>query len=56
MNKGKGILQPHHILDALDEVQGSEVRALAEGPFLDVLRSTQVRRRRPSRASYFPRQ
>ena len=45
MNKGKGILQPHHILDALDEVQGSGGGALAEGPFLDVLRSAQVRRR-----------
>ncbi|ONL97874.1 sucrose synthase2 [Zea mays] len=41
VNKGKGILQPHHILDALDEVQGSGGRALAEGPFLDVLRSAQ---------------
>ncbi|TVU47109.1 hypothetical protein EJB05_06691 [Eragrostis curvula] len=39
VNKGKCILQPHHILDALDEVQGSG--ALAEGPFLDVLRSAQ---------------
>ena len=44
MNKGKGILQQHHILDALDEVQGSGGGALAEGPFLDVLRSAQVRR------------
>ncbi|PUZ41176.1 hypothetical protein GQ55_9G483200 [Panicum hallii var. hallii] len=41
VNKGKGILQPHHILDALDEVQGSGGGALAEGPFLDVLRSAQ---------------
>ncbi|KAJ1297207.1 hypothetical protein BS78_01G360100 [Paspalum vaginatum] len=41
VNKGKGILQPHHILDALDEVQGSGGCALAEGPFLDVLRSAQ---------------
>lgn len=45
MNKGKCILQPHHILDALDEVQCSGGGALAEGPFLDVLRSAQVRRR-----------
>jgi hypothetical protein len=45
VNKGKGILQPHHILDALDEVHGSGGGALAEGPFLDVLRSAQVRRR-----------
>lgn len=43
MNKGKCILQPHHILDELDEVQSSGARALAEGPFLDVLRSAQVR-------------
>nr|CAB3495999.1 unnamed protein product [Digitaria exilis]CAB3500876.1 unnamed protein product [Digitaria exilis] len=41
VNKGKCILQPHHILDALDEVQGSGGGALAEGPFLDVLRSAQ---------------
>lgn len=41
MNKGTCILQPHHILDALDEVQSSGGRALAEGPFLDVLRSAQ---------------
>uniref|UniRef100_A0A0D9VTU5 Sucrose synthase n=1 Tax=Leersia perrieri TaxID=77586 RepID=A0A0D9VTU5_9ORYZ len=41
VSQGKGILQPHHILDALDEVQGSGGRALVEGPFLDVLRSAQ---------------
>jgi hypothetical protein len=52
VNKGKGILQPHHILDALDEVQGSGGRALAEGPFLDVLRSAQVPA--PSVALSFP--
>jgi hypothetical protein len=36
---GTWILQPHHILD---EFQGSGGRALAEGPFLDVLRFVQV--------------
>uniref|UniRef100_A0A0D3FIA2 Sucrose synthase n=1 Tax=Oryza barthii TaxID=65489 RepID=A0A0D3FIA2_9ORYZ len=41
VSQGKGILQPHHILDALDEVQSSGGRALVEGPFLDVLRSAQ---------------
>lgn len=48
VSQGKGILQPHHILDALDEVQSSGGRALVEGPFLDVLRSAQVRRARGS--------
>ncbi|KAL5218115.1 hypothetical protein ABZP36_018799 [Zizania latifolia] len=41
VSQGKGILQPHHILDMLDEVQCSGGRSLVEGPFLDVLRSTQ---------------
>ncbi|VAH90873.1 unnamed protein product [Triticum turgidum subsp. durum] len=41
VSKGKGILQPHRILDTLDEVQVSGGSAFAEGPFLDVLRSSQ---------------
>ena len=41
VSKGKGVLQPHRILDTLDEVQVSGGSAFAEGPFLDVLRSSQ---------------
>ena len=42
VSKGKGVLQPHRILDTLDEVQVSGGSAFAEGPFLDVLLSSQV--------------
>jgi sucrose synthase len=45
VSKGKGILQPHRILDTLDEVQVPGGSVFAEGPFLDILRSSQVRRR-----------
>ncbi|XBH85098.1 hypothetical protein VPH35_073102 [Triticum aestivum] len=41
VSKGKGVLQPHRILDTLDEVQVSGGSAFAEGPFLDVLLSSQ---------------
>nr|WEX73725.1 sucrose synthase [Abies beshanzuensis] len=41
--KGKKILQPHHLLDGLAEVTGenAEGQKLRDGPFGDVLRSTQ---------------
>ncbi|KAM0837922.1 hypothetical protein ACQ4PT_061321 [Festuca glaucescens] len=41
VSKGKGILQPHRILDTLDEVQVPGGSVFAEGPFLDILRSSQ---------------
>jgi sucrose synthase len=44
VSKGKGILQPHRILDTIDEVQVPDGSVFAEGPFLDILRSSQVRR------------
>jgi hypothetical protein len=54
VSKGKGILQPHRILDTLDEVQVPGGSVFAEGPFLDILRSSQVRRQPVTLARFFP--
>ncbi|WOL06669.1 hypothetical protein Cni_G15403 [Canna indica] len=41
VSQGKGLLQPHHLIDALAEL-GDDGRAkLSEGPFSEVLRSAQ---------------
>lgn len=43
MGEGKGILQPHHLLDGLATVIGTDDdRKLADDPFFDVLKSAQV--------------
>jgi len=41
--QGKTILQPHHLIDGLEEVTGEndELKKLRDGLFGDVLRSTQ---------------
>ncbi|KAI8574775.1 hypothetical protein RHMOL_Rhmol01G0380200 [Rhododendron molle] len=42
--QGKGILQPHHLIDELDEVIGVDGRAhltLSDGPFGEVIKSAQ---------------
>nr|BCM94854.1 sucrose synthase 2 [Eustoma grandiflorum] len=43
VEQGKGILQPHHIIDELDKVicDESGCRKLSEGPFGEVLKSAQ---------------
>ncbi|KAM0947640.1 putative sucrose synthase [Dioscorea sansibarensis] len=42
MGEGKGILQPHHLLDGLATVIGTDDdRKLADDPFFDVLKSAQ---------------
>lgn len=44
MAQGNGILQPHHLIDELDNVAGDEVgrQKLSDGPFGQILKSAQV--------------
>jgi len=39
--QGKGILQQHHLLDAFEAIEDHARNRLSEGPFLDVLKSSQ---------------
>ncbi|KAL5723077.1 sucrose synthase [Ranunculus cassubicifolius] len=42
VSQGKGILQPHHLIDELEAVLGEKgCEKLADGPFCDVLKNTQ---------------
>ncbi|KAG1338728.1 putative Sucrose synthase 4 [Cocos nucifera] len=41
VGKGKGILQPHHLLDALATIDDHGRSHLSEGPFFEVLKSAQ---------------
>ncbi|KAL5701086.1 sucrose synthase [Ranunculus cassubicifolius] len=42
VSQGKGILQPHHLIDELEAVLGEKgCENLADGPFCDVLKNTQ---------------
>lgn len=43
MSQGKGMLQPHHLVDALATLGDDGRTKLSEGPFSEVLRSAQVR-------------
>ena len=44
MDQGKGILQPHHLIDELDKIVGDDDAnlTLIDGPFGEVLKSAQV--------------
>lgn len=44
MAQGNGILQPHHLIDELDNIVGDDVgrQKLSDGPFGQILKSTQV--------------
>lgn len=44
MAQGKGILQPHNLIDELDNIVVDETacKKLSDGPFSEVLRSAQV--------------
>lgn len=44
MAQGKGILQPHHLLDELENIIGEDEGkiSLSDGPFSEVLKSAQV--------------
>lgn len=44
MGQGKGILQPHHLIDELDNIISNETacQKLRDGPFSEVLKSAQV--------------
>lgn len=44
MAQGKGILQPHHLVDELENIIGYDEskKALNDGPFSEVLRCAQV--------------
>lgn len=44
MAQGKGILQPHHLLDELENIIGEDEgkNSLSDGPFSEVLKSAQV--------------
>lgn len=41
VGQGKGILQPHHLLDGLESVEDHGRQKLSEGPFLEVIKSAQ---------------
>ncbi|KAK6941031.1 Glycosyl transferase, family 1 [Dillenia turbinata] len=43
VSQGKGILQPHHLIDELDNIYGDEEgkHRLSDGPFSEVLKSAQ---------------
>ncbi|KAG6518592.1 sucrose synthase 4-like isoform X2 [Zingiber officinale] len=41
VSQGKGLLQPHHLVDALAELGGDAGSNLSDGPFSDILRSAQ---------------
>lgn len=43
--QGKGILQPHVLIDELDNIVGDEIgrQKLRDGPFSEVLKSAQVK-------------
>ncbi|RWW10900.1 hypothetical protein GW17_00025526 [Ensete ventricosum] len=43
VSQGKGMLQPHHLVDALATLGDDGRTKLSEGPFSEVLRSAQVR-------------
>lgn len=40
--QGKGILQQHHLLDAFEAIEDHARNRLSEGPFIEVLKSSQV--------------
>ncbi|CAM8974576.1 unnamed protein product [Rhodiola kirilowii] len=40
-SNGKGILQPHHLTAELEKVPEADRKKLQEGPFGDILKSTQ---------------
>ena len=44
MAQGNGILQPHHLIDELDNIVGDDVgrQKLSDGPFGQILKSAQV--------------
>ena len=44
MAQGKCLLQPHHLIDGLENVIGEDKgkKILSDGPFSEVLRSAQV--------------
>ena len=44
MAQGKAILQPHHLLDELENIIGDDTsrQKLIEGPFGEVLKTAQV--------------
>lgn len=44
MDQGKGMLQPHNLLDELDKIIGEDEgkKALRDGQFGEVLKSAQV--------------
>lgn len=44
MAQGKGILQPHHLIDELNNAvcDDTACEKLKEGPFCEILKSTQV--------------
>lgn len=44
MAQGKGILQPHHLIDEFDSVNSDDqsTQKLSDGPFADVIKSAQV--------------
>lgn len=44
MAQGKGILQPHHLIDEVDNVNSDDqsTQNLIDGPFGDVIKSAQV--------------
>lgn len=49
MDQGKGILQPHNLIDELESVIGDDAtkKTLSDGPFGEILKSAMVNEKFP---------
>lgn len=49
MDQGKGILQPHNLIDELESVIGDDEtkKSLSDGPFGEILKSAMVKKTFP---------